>query len=639
MAKHRHAIIGTAGHVDHGKTSLIKALTGIDTDRLAEEKKRGITIENGFAHLDLPGGGQAGIVDVPGHERFIKNMLAGAGGIDIAMLVVAADSGVMPQTREHLDILRLLDIRTGLVAMTKCDLVDDDMVELVREDIALSLAGTFLENAPVMEVSAHTGRGLDELRHQLVELIDKRPLREESKQFRLPIDRVFTLTGFGTVVTGTLMEGGLSVGDTALVYPDRLPAKIRSLQVHSRGVDTAYPGQRVAVNLANLKKEELNRGDVLATEGSLTPTMMLDVSLTVLASSPYPVKTGSLVHLYLGAKELLAKVVLMDEAELTDDHAGYAQLRLMEPVTARKGDHFVIRFYSPMVTIGGGEVLDAVPLKRRRNKLEVLKLFEIKESGSPLQQLELAVLERPGTFPTLDELILRAGLDKSRARNDARALVERDALAPLTREVFIHKTELEGLRRKLGGLLADWHRANPYSPGLSKEEARNRIMPLAGPAVADALFSRLEEEKFIKRELGDIRLASFEPQVNEAENELVAKLERTYLDFGLAPLATSAVEPTTDPAAQRLRRAAFSALVRRGDLVRLDDLYYLHRTHYQRALETFREMASGGAIVELGQYRDTLNTSRKVAVALLENFDRAAITEKSGQGRRLLTRR
>ncbi|MDR2945830.1 MAG: selenocysteine-specific translation elongation factor [Candidatus Adiutrix sp.] len=635
MAKRRHAVIGTAGHVDHGKTSLVRALTGIDTDRLAEEKKRGITIENGFAHLDLPDGGRAGIVDVPGHEHFIKNMLAGSGGIDVALLVIAADDGVMPQTREHLDILRLLDIQSGLVALTKRDLADADWAALMREEIAATVAGTFLESAPIVEVSAHSGQGLEELRGQLIRLIESRPSRDDGKMFRLPIDRVFTLTGFGTVVTGTLMEGRLAPGDAALVYPDLLPAKIRSLQVHSQSVEAAYPGQRVAVNLANLKKEELGRGDVLATEGSLRPTMMLDVRLSVLEASPHPVKSGSLVHLYLGAKELLAKAVLMDEAELGAGTSGYAQLRLMEPVTAKKGDRFVIRFYSPMTTIGGGVVLDGAPLKRRRHKPEILQQFETKDVGSHLQRVELAVIERPGTFPSLEELISRADLDRARARNDAHTLAERGFLTSLTRDVFIHKTELDRLKRRLGGLLADWHRANPYSPGMSLEEARSRMAPQAGQAVSEALFSLLEDEKMVKREGGDIRLASFEPQVNEAENELIAKLEQLYQSFGLAPPATSAVEPADTPAAQRRRKAAFAALLRQGTLVRLDDLYHLHQSHYQKALHIFKDLAANGAIVELGQYRDALSSSRKLAVALLENFDQLGISEKSGLGRRL----
>ncbi|GHV57566.1 selenocysteine-specific translation elongation factor [Deltaproteobacteria bacterium] len=634
MKAPKHAIIGTAGHVDHGKTSLIKALTGIDTDRLAQEKERGITIEPGFAHLDLPGGLRAGVVDVPGHERFIKNMLAGSAGIDIALLVVAADDGVMPQTREHLDILRLLGLKSGLVALTKCDLAGPEWIELVRGDLKKLIAGTFLENSPLLEVSVAAGFGLPELTAALAEAVAARPPREAAGLFRLPLDRVFTLTGFGTVVTGALMDGPLRVGDEAAVYPEGLPVKIRGLEIHSQAVETAWPGQRVAVNL-NVKKEKLARGDVLAASDSLRPTLMLDVRLEVLENSPFPVRNGSWVHLYLGARELLAKVVLLEDEELAEGRSAFAQLRLREPVTARKGDRFVIRFYSPLVTIGGGQVLDAAPLKRRRHKPQIIRQFETKEAGSPLERLELAVRERPETFPSLEELGRRADLDPARIKNEAQILVQKGLLVRLTKEVFIHRREMDRLRARLGRFLAEWHDKNPFSPGMSLEEVRGRLLPGAGPAVADALLGLLEDDRFIVRELGSIRLAGFKPQVNERENELIAKLEGLYLDYGPTPLATSAVEPAASPAEERRRQAAFAALARRGLLVRLDDLYYIHRAHYDRAWNLFKELADGGAVVPAGQFRDELATSRKVAIALLEYFDRTGLTKAVGEGRTL----
>ena len=634
MKAPQFAVIGTAGHVDHGKTSLIKALTGIDTDRLAQEKERGITIEAGFAHLDLPGGRTAGIVDVPGHERFIKNMLAGATGIDVALLVVAADDGVMPQTREHLDILRLLGLTSGLVALTKCDLAEGDWLELVRDDLARLTRGTFLENSPIIAVSVETGQGLEELKTALAEAVASLDFRAADGRFRLPLDRVFTLTGFGTVVTGTLMDGPAKAGEAATVYPSGLATKIRSLEVHSRPVEIAWPGQRVAVNV-NLKKEKLARGQVLAAVESLQPTLMLDVRLEVLASSPFPVKNGSWVHLYLGAGEFLAKVVLLEEDELAEGGSTFAQLRLLSPATARRDDRFVIRFYSPLVTIGGGVILDPAPLKRRRHKPQVISQMATKEAGSSLERLELAVEERPETFPTLGELVRRACLDPARVKDDAQELVRQGRLVRLTREVFIHRRELDRLRSRLHELLADWHAKNPYSPGMSLEEVRGRLLPKAGPAAADALLTGLEEEKFLVRELGALRLAGFEPQVNELENELIAKLERLYQDYGMTPLAASAVEPAASPEMERRRQAAFSALVRRGLLVRLDDLYYLHKIHYDRALSLFRETAAGGRTVLAGKFRDDLGTSRKVAVAILEYFDKISLTKTVGEGRTL----
>jgi selenocysteine-specific elongation factor len=634
MKPSKYAVIGTAGHVDHGKTALIKALTGIDTDRLAEEKKRGITIETGFAHMDLPGGLRAGVVDVPGHERFVKNMLAGAAGIDLALLVVAADDGVMPQTREHLDILRLLGLQRGLVALTKCDLADRDWIELVKDDLSRLTKDTFLAEAPIMEVSALTGLGLEELKGELARLINELKPREVSAQFRLPFDRVFTMTGFGTVATGTLMEGALKVGETAVIYPEEIPAKIRGLQVHSAAVETAWPGQRAAANL-NVKREKLVRGDILATAGSLRPSHMLDVRLEVLANSPFKVKNGSWTHLYLGPRELLAKVVLMEADELDEGGSSFAQLRLMEPVAAKVGDRFVIRFYSPMITIGGGQVLDAAPLRHRRYKPKIIKEFETKEVGSPLERLELAIMERPENFPALADLVIRAGLDPVRVRNDCHVLAQKGRIIPLTRDIFIHKREMDRLKDKLNSLLADWHKKNPYSPGMSLEEIRGRAAPGAGQAAADSLLNILEEQKFVVRELGHIRLSGFKPQVNEAENELIDKLRGLYLAYGLTPLVTSAVDPALSPDGERRRQAAFAALIRRGELVRLDDSYCLHKIYYDQAWQKFKDMAADQAAVVVGQFRDELGTSRKVAVALLEYFDKMGLTKPAGEGRAL----
>lgn len=633
MKLSRHAVIGTAGHVDHGKTALVKALTGIDTDRLAEEKKRGITIETGYAHIDLPGGLRAGVVDVPGHERFIRNMLAGAAGIDLAMLIVAVDDGIMPQTREHLDILRLLGIESGLVVITKADLVEADWLELIRDDIAGLVEGTFLENSPVIPVSALTGHGLDDLRRALSELVSGLKPHAVDSQFRLPMDRVFSMAGFGTVVTGTLMEGALKAGETASVYPDNLPVKIRGIQVHSQPVETAWPGQRVAVNL-NVKKDGLARGDVLASAGSLRPTLMLDVRMEVLKNSPFRIKNGSWVRLYLGSRELLAKVVLMDQDELAEGRSGFAQLRLPEPVTARVNDFFVLRFYSPVVTIGGGQILDPAPLKHRRHKPMVLEGFETKEIGSPQERLELLIKERPGTFPRLDDLMMRAGLDPVWTRNWCQNMVKKGRIVGLTRDVFIHQQEMERLKGQLKNLLFEWHKNNPYRAGMSLEEVRSRLAPKTPQPVADALFDIFEEQKFILREMGQVRLAAFKPQVNEAENELIEKLDQLYLSYGFTPLVTSAVEPASSPAEDRRRQAAFSSLTAGKRLVRLDNSYCINKTFYDRAWLRFKELAAEAEAVQTGEFRDALGTSRKVAVALLEHFDKAGLTRPSGEGRK-----
>src|SRR5437660_1453689 len=380
-AARRHVVVGTAGHIDHGKTSLVKALTGTDTDRLPEEKARGITIDLGFAFLEEPDGLTIEVVDVPGHERFVKNMVAGVGGIDLAMLVIAADESVMPQTREHLAICSLLHIRTGLVVLTKIDMVEPDWIELVRDDVATLVRGTFLEGAPVVPVSAKTGAGLDELRATLRRLAETVPARGTDQLPRLPIDRVFTIKGFGTVVTGTLAAGTLGVDDRVEVFPRGLVAKVRGLQAHGHAVERAVAGQRTAVNLQGLERAAVERGDVIGHAGTLSATTLVDVVLEILADAARPLKSRDRVRLHAGTSEIMARALLLDGAELAPGARGFARLRLEAPLVALAGDRFVIRSYSPIVTIGGGTLLDTDPPRLKRPAR--LAHLEILAAGAP----------------------------------------------------------------------------------------------------------------------------------------------------------------------------------------------------------------------------------------------------------------
>ncbi|RLC28530.1 MAG: selenocysteine-specific translation elongation factor, partial [Deltaproteobacteria bacterium] len=388
----KQIILGTAGHIDHGKTSLIKALTGIDTDRLKEEKQRGITIELGFAHFELPGGQVIGIVDVPGHEKFVKNMVAGATGIDLVALVIAADEGVMPQTKEHLEICQLLDIRHGLVILTKIDMVDADWMELVREDVREYLSGTFLADAPVVEVSSVTGRGLPELTRTLETLAAEVPEKDIGHIFRIPVDRVFTMKGFGTVITGTSISGRIQTGDEITIYPQGLNAKIRGLQVHNREVDRVRAGLRTAVNLQGVEKAVIRRGDVLATKEALRVTYMVDVRLDLLDSAPRKLKNRARVRFHSGTSEIMARVVLLDREELMPGESCFAQVRLDEPTAVLKDDRFVIRSYSPVRTIGGGAVLNALPgRKKKRYSDAVMSQMNVLHTGGLSELIELFV--------------------------------------------------------------------------------------------------------------------------------------------------------------------------------------------------------------------------------------------------------
>ena len=628
----KHVIIGTAGHVDHGKTCLIKALTGIDTDRLKEEKKRGITIELGFAHMDLSNGQRVGIVDVPGHEKFVRNMLAGAGGLDICMLIVAADEGIMPQTVEHLDILSILGIKHGVVVITKADLVEPEFTELVAEDVKELTQGTFLENAPIIPVSAYTGQGLDELKEELVKLCVSLPERSEEGQFRLPIDRVFSLKGFGTIVTGTLMEGKLKKDQHIVLYPENEPVKVRSLQVHSKDAEVAYAGQRVAVNVPDRKKEDIIRGDILATADSLYPTMMVDVKLEVLKHTERSIKHGSRVHVYHGTKELLGKVALMGRDELKAGESDYAQLRLEESTALRKGDHFVLRFYSPVETIGGGVVLDACPKKHRKNDKKAYHTFEIKEHGTGEEQLELAYLEHQGKFYSLKELMNKCSLDRSKTRNQLKKLVENKKMIPLYDEVYIHSEELKTYEKRVTQFLDHFHKEYPLKEGMGIQEVRSRLN-LEQSKVTEAILDILKQNKVIKEEQGVVSKYRFKVVVKDDEDAMMKEIVEQYLTFGFAPLATELY--LKEHAKQKKFKAVFTSLLNKKTLIRLDDQYCLHKDLYEKAQAVFRELAAEKGIVALGEYRENLGCSRRVAVPILEHFDKNGFTVKTEEGRKL----
>lgn len=627
----KHVIIGTAGHVDHGKTCLIKALTEIDTDRLKEEKKRGITIELGFAYLDLANGQRVGIVDVPGHEKFVRNMLAGAGGMDLCMLVVAADEGIMPQTVEHLDILSILGIKKGVIVITKTDLVEPEFVDLVAEDVAELVEGTFLENAPIVPVSVYKEEGLEQLKQVLTELCVSLPERSEAGYFRLPIDRVFTLKGFGTIVTGTLMEGKLKKDQNIVLYPENEPVKVRSLQVHSKDVEAAWAGQRVAVNVPDRKKEEIFRGDVLATADSLYPTMMVDVKLEVLKHTERTIKHGSRVHIYHGTKELLGKVSLMNCDELKAGDSGYAQLRLEEKTVVRKGDHFVLRFYSPVETIGGGVVLDACPKKHRKNDRKAYKAFEIKENGTEEQKIELAYREHQGEFYSLKALMNKSAFDRSQVRNIVKKLAETGKLIPLSDEIYIHEEEMKLYEKRVVQFLDQFHKEYPLKEGMGLEEARNKLEIQENVKITDTILDILKKNRIIKEENGMISRYRFQVVVKEDEDAMIREITEQYLNFGFAPLTTDFY--LKEHQKQRKFKAVFTSLLNKKILIRLDEQYCIHREYYEKAKEAFKEMAAKSEVIVLGNYRDYLECSRKVAVALLEHFDKNGFTRKTEEGR------
>lgn len=624
----KNIIIGTAGHVDHGKTALIKALTGIETDRIKEEKKRGITIELGFAYLDLPDGEKAGIIDVPGHEKFVKNMLAGAGGIDLALLVVAADEGFMPQTREHLGILSLLNISEGIIVVTKKDMVDEDWLEIVCDEVRQEVQGTFLENAQIIPVSSYTGEGIEQLRQAIFTMIDqKTQIKNLDVPFRIPVDRIFSVEGFGTVITGTLIEGTMKVGDPVTVYPSRIESRIRNLQVHSQDVQEAYAGQRVAVNLAGLKKTDLNKGDVIAVPDSMHTTMMIDIHLTVLKDCDREIRNATRLHLYHGARDILCKIVLLDRDSVGAGESCYAQLRLEEEIAVKTGDRFVLRFYSPVETIGGGVILDSNPFKHKRNDAVVLESLKLKEGGSDREKISVALRDYSARFETLDFLQIQTGIPKEQFDQQINKLIKDKVAFRVSDNVVIHTDYLNRLKDSAVKLLESYHKENPLREGMKKDEFRNKLIKYEDISVVDKITDSLVNRKVLKYVNNCVALADFEVQQDNNQQEI----ENAFLQGGFSPESPDQIAARF-PKVKNFKQV-LESLVNTGKLVRVDEKILLHADYYNKALTLAKEHVDQNGQITLAEMRDLMGASRKFAVAVLEYWDKRGITKKVGDAR------
>ena len=631
-----HVIIGTAGHVDHGKTLLIKALTGIDTDRLQEEKKRGITIELGFAHLDWPDGTQAGIVDVPGHEKFIKNMLAGAGGIDLAMLIVAADDGFMPQTLEHLDILTLLGIKDGCVVITKSDVVDPEWLEMMQEEIVGRVEGTFLEGKPVFCVSAYTGQGIPELRQELHDMVQRASIKNMRVPFRLPVDRVFSVDGFGTVVTGTLIEGSMHEGDLAELVPGGADTRIRNLQVHGKDVEVAYAGQRVAVNLAGLKKTDIKRGDAVAKPGSVRTSRMIDVRLQNLRGSKRVIQNDSQVHLYHTSQVQLAKVVLLDRDALNPGESCYAQLRLSEPISTKSGDRFVIRFYSPLETIGGGVILDDSPARHKRFQQGVLDALKIKESGSGGDRVIQVLTEFGTELPDAAKLAAKLRLDEEDVAKAVQELCARGrAVEPLPGR-FASAAVMDKTWDNCREILAGYHKVNPLHAGMKEAEVRQKCFKNLDQTTADALLRALRQEGKLRRVSERYALADFEIKFTKRQNNIKQKLLQPYRAADLESPATDDVLAGFPQNEKTDAKQVLESLVTGGELVMLTPQICWYKDVYARVCDVVKTHFETHETITLGELRDLINSSRKYTLAVLEYYDKNRITKKDGDLRYLV---
>jgi selenocysteine-specific elongation factor len=615
-------VIGTAGHVDHGKSALVQALTGIDPDRLREEKERGLTIDLGFAWLTLPGGAQVSIVDVPGHERFIKNMLAGVGGIDLALLVIAADEGVMPQTREHLAIIDLLGIDHGVVALTKADLVDRDLLELALADAREVLRGTSLEGSPVVACSSVTREGLEDLLAALEAELEKTPTKRDIGRPRLPVDRAFTIAGFGTVVTGTLTDGSLRTGQEVEVLPAGLRARVRGLQTHSRSTEVAPPGRRTAVNLTGVAVEDVRRGMVVTTPGWLKPTSAVDVRLRAVRYLDRPIRHNLTVTFHSGSAEVEGRVVLLDRHELAAGESGWAQIRLAGPIAAVRGDRFVIR--DPNDTLGGGRIVDTHVKRHRRFHPETIAALEALERGSPEELVTIAVSRSEPV--EMSELVKRVELEASVVRQVVAALVESGELVALDGGDLKGSTLLwtaagfRSLKERLQEALSAYHRQAPLKRGMPKEELRNRL-GLSARAFDQALS--------VWAAAGDLRdagasvsLPTHRPSPGPADAE---RARRFVAELQASPYSPS---PSID-----LPEDLLTYLEDEGQIVRAGDGVIFASNAYREMVNAITAYIREHGSVTLAQVRDMFGTSRKYAQALLEYMDSQHITRRVGDER------
>ncbi|MDQ7032007.1 MAG: selenocysteine-specific translation elongation factor [Desulfonauticus sp.] len=626
-------VMGTAGHIDHGKTTLIKALTGIDCDRLAEEKKRGITIELGFAYLDLPDGTRVSIVDVPGHEKFVKNMVAGAAGIDFVLLVIAADEGIMPQTKEHLEICSLLGISQGLVVLSKVDLVDQDWLEMVKEDVRAYLKDSFLHEADIISVSATTGQGLEDLKKAISFQVKQLEKKTKSDLFRLPLDRVFTLHGYGTVVTGTTISGDIKVGEEVEVYPKELLAKVRNIQVHSTTQQIAKAGQRTALNLQGIDKDKLDRGDVLARPKTLFPAKVWTVRLQYLSSAGRPLKHRTEVHFHHGSKEVLARVYFLEKDELEPGETILAQIKFPEHMVGVFGDRFVIRSFSPLQTIGGGVVLDpmAEHLKRRSCDLTYFRQLEkLKPSD-----LVVNVLKRKGT-PGLsfDKLIVLTNLDSKLLQKELQALTSRQEIFLLSKDLreYVPNDFIHTKGQELLDFLNKFHQKNPFLEGISKGEVFSNWGKELEPRYVSFVLEKLKKQGKIIEDNQFVRLKSHKVVVLGEQKVLLDKILKMLQKAGLTPPSLKEIGTRLNLEVKQIQ-ILLGILEREHKVIKVNEQFYVFASKISELQHKLQTFLAQHKELTLADFKQLTGLSRKYSIPLLEFFDREKLTMRVGDKR------
>ena len=614
-----NVIIGTAGHIDHGKTTLIKALSGIETDTTQEEKDRGMSINLGFAYFDLPSGKRCGVVDVPGHERFIKNMLAGVSGINLVLLLVDSREGIMPQTKEHIDILTLLGIENYIIVMTKIDLVEEEYRELVKEDIQEFISGTVLENSPIIEVDSISKKGLDTLLATIDKKTEDIAAKNVEKNARINIDRSFQVKGFGTVVTGTLTEGVINVGDELVIYPKEVKAKVRNIQVHSKDVETAYAGQRTAINLANIKFDDVKRGDTLATAGSLTKTYMLDTEIKLINDERANLELWDRVRVYIGTEEVMARVVPLGTDLLKAGESSFAQLRLEEEIAVKNYDKFIIRTYSPMITIGGGVILDANPKKHSRFNEEVIEKLKVQLEGNTTDLIANYLLSHTDYLNSKENILKELQLPKEEVEESLTQLVENTTIYE-TKLGYIHKKKYDEVLEKLKKLLSDYHNRYKLKVGIPKIEVLSKFK-ISQKEMLELLDLFILNNKI--RLEGNL-VAEKDFVVNYDKKQLAEKerIEKALLDGGFTPPSVKELTNGEKPKVELLESLIDNMVVR------LDADLVLHEKVFKDAVQKVEAHCKKNNQIGLAEFRDMTGSSRKYSMAILEYMDKIGVTRR-----------
>jgi selenocysteine-specific elongation factor len=628
----KYIILGTAGHIDHGKSSLVKALTGTDPDRLKEEKERGITLDLGFASLDLPGGNRLGIVDVPGHEGLIKNMLAGVGGMDIVMLVVAADEGIMPQTLEHLAICDLLHVKKGLIVLTKLDMVDKDWLTLVQDEVREVVKGTFLEKSPLVPVSSKTGENLPLLIQELGKLAAEVTPKSPNGILRLPIDRVFTMKGFGTVITGTLLSGTISTEQEVEILPKGTRTKVRGIQSHNQAAQRAVAGQRTAVNLQGIEKDQLSRGDTIVSSGFFKPTKTLDAKLDLLKQAPRGLKTGSRVRFYNSTQEAIGRITILGANQLAPGEEAFIQLRLEQPVIIQHGDRYILRFYSPMETLGGGMVLNPHTRRHRNSTMqESLKNLGILEKGKAEDRLALLIAGKGLAGMEESEAIGTVAADKQETTSALASLAQKKTVLRVD-NLYVHTSHLGMLEKKTLDLIKAFHKDNPLKAGMDKEELKSMLRLRINPKVLNVTVDGLVKRKELETEGSKLRFPGFKAGGGKINDEVKNKIVEAIKKGGTQPPVREEL-PALFNISDRDAKDLLKLLADEGRTVRITDSLHLDKDVMETIKADLKKYLEKNKEINMAEFRDLARTSRKFAVPFMEYFDSQKLTQRVGDKR------